>query len=121
MVFSPLELTKVDADHDGRQLWELKSPLRFSLRFNGEGITVTIPAGFITDFASVPRFLWPIFPPTGPWCEASVLHDYLYAHHFCSRFLADALFREAMYELKVPLWRRVGAYYAVRVFGKWGW
>lgn len=116
--FSELDVRKCSGTIDGRQLWQLVKPLDFFLAVNGGGIRVSVPAGFQTDFASVPRALWPIFPPQGPWCEAAVVHDYLYGSCRCSRFLADSLFREAMYRLGVPVWRRVAAYYAVRWFGR---
>jgi len=116
-MFSQLKLDKIEGESCGRQLWMLSKSLRFSLRVNRGDVTVFVPQGFITDFASVPRPLWPIFPPAGQWCEAAVLHDYLYSTKTCSRFLADALFREAMFQLKVPVWRRVSMYYAVRLFG----
>ena len=117
MTFSPLKLVKVDGESCGRQLWQLTRSLRFTLSVNGGSIRVSVPEGFVTDFASVPRPLWPVFPPQGQWCEAAVVHDYLYSSRTCSRFLADALFRESMHQLGVPLWRRVVMYYAVRLFG----
>jgi len=43
------------------------------------GQTFTIPEGFITDGASIPRVFWGVFG--GPFCpknlEASVQHDFL--------------------------------------------
>ena len=43
------------------------------------GQAFTIPEGFITDGASIPRILWSVFG--GPFCpknlEASVQHDFL--------------------------------------------
>lgn len=115
--FSPLQIEKVEGEADGRQLWALLCPLKMCLSVNGGGITVTVPEHYVTDFASVPRLLWPIVPPTGPWCEAAVVHDYLCGQSGCSRFLADSIFREAMFQLGVPLWRRVLMYYAVRLYG----
>lgn len=115
--FSSLRIEKASGQCDGRQLWRLTRSMRFSLEVNGGFLTVNVPSSFVTDFASVPRLLWSIFPPEGDWCEAAVMHDYLYTSRTCSRFLADALFREAMGQLGVPLWRRVVMYYAVRVFG----
>lgn len=115
--FSALKLVEVDGQSCGRQLWQLTRSLRMTLSVNGGAVTVSVPPGFTTDFASVPRLLWPVFPPAGPWCKAAVIHDYLYQSRTCSRFLADALFREAMAQLGVPVWRRVVMYYAVRVFG----
>jgi hypothetical protein len=105
---------------DGR--FELTGPLRFTLEMGNGEIRVTVPAGFSTDFASVPRILWPIFPPQGKWNKAAILHDFLYSTSGkCSRSLADSLFREAMYQLGVPWWRRNTMYWAVRIFGSPNW
>lgn len=102
----------------GRLKFELTKPLLFFVGPLGSwNVSVLVPEGFKTDLASTPRLLWPIFPPGGPWIRAAILHDYLYSLPSCSRFLADALFREAMYDLGVPWWRRVVMYYAVRFFG----
>ena len=86
----------------------------------GSGVTVEVPAGFVTDLASVPRCLWWLLPPFGPWSAAAVLHDYLYTQvrsGLCSRRFADLLFLESMTVLKVSRWRRLTMFYAVRLFG----
>lgn len=103
----------------GRPVKKLVEDLLFRLQINGDqGIRVRVPIGFETDLASTPRILWPVCPPDGPWSPAAILHDYLYGLPGCSRFLADALFREAMHKLGVPWWRRVVMYYAVRLVGR---
>lgn len=110
--------------YHGRPLFKLHEPLRFNLNMTGDGggIAVIVPQGCQTDFASIPRILWPIFPPWGKYTRAAILHDYLYSSSGkCSRFLADALFRDAMRELGVPVWKRVVMYYAVRLFGHLAW
>jgi len=104
-------------DIRGRTLYELVEPLRFEYTVNGGGIEVTVPKGFVTDFASIPRPLWSVFPPCGKYTKAAIVHDYLYTRQGCSRFLADAVFREIMFQLKVPYWKRILIYYAVRFFG----
>jgi hypothetical protein len=60
-----------------------------------------VPAGRITDLASVPRILWAIYPPFGRYTRAAVIHDDLYDGHRrrkarYSRMYADAIFYEAM-------------------------
>lgn len=112
----------------GRQVYELLESLTFLLpvgepgSMGGGGVVVEVPSGYRTDFASVPRILWPIFPPVGIYSRAAIVHDYLYTNDAgCSRFLADALFRELMAELGTPWWRRVVMYYAVRFFGGSAW
>lgn len=37
------------------------------------------PAGYEYDLASVPRLLWGIARPDGPWIAAALFHDRLYA------------------------------------------
>ena len=67
---------------------------------NGRAV-VEVPRGFRTDFASIPRFLWPIFPPdAGDTRRAATLHDFLYCQPHCgfNRAQADALFRLALKE-----------------------
>lgn len=90
---------------------------RFEIGAEGSGYLIVIPYGFITDFASVPRFLWSWFPP---WEDkASVLHDYLYkkASGF-SKLMADTIYLEAMRIQEDPSWKCWAKYYAVRLFGK---
>ena len=110
--------------HEGRQRYELLEDLDVKLPVNGDGggIRVQVPSGYVTDFASVPRLFWRVFPPSGKYNRAAIVHDYLYTNStVCSRFLADGLFRELMRHLRVPLWKRVAMYYAVRMGGQRGW
>ena len=100
----------------GRPCLKLTKDLIYERRTDGGYIRVSVPRGFVTDLATTPRILWSIFPPWGNWNSAAILHDYLSVHQVCSRFLCDALFREAMRDLGVPLWRRVVMYYAVRLY-----
>ena len=73
--------------------------------------------GFVTDFASVPRLLWSVFPPHGKWAKAAIVHDYLYATAKLSRSESDKIFLEAMCVLEVPKVKRILMYLAVRLFG----
>ena len=94
---------------------KLLSPLVFEFIPGCQPIEV--PAGFVTDYASVPRFLWSIFPPHGAARLASVVHDYLYSLRECPRAIADAVFLVAMKTSGVVAWRRWAMYLAVRLFG----
>ena len=104
-----------DLSNEGRGSWRLASPLAYSSDVSG--LTITVPVGFITDFASVPRA--PIaFWLTGDTAhEPAVIHDYLYATGLLPRALADSVLLEAMAVEGVPSWRRYAMYYAVRAFG----
>lgn len=82
---------------------------------------IYVPVGFETDFASVPRGLWNLCPPDGPYSQAAVLHDYLYQKHLRPRDECDAIFLEAMGVLGVPDWKRYIMYFCVRLFGGLFW
>ena len=88
------------------------------------GQDFVIPAGFVTDFASVPWPFWSFIRPWGRWGKAAVLHDWLYQNHqavWISRKGADRMFLEAMVVLEVAPWRRRLMYWGVRAFGWLAW
>src|SRR5262245_14892327 len=90
---TPLELEYQDGTN-----YKLLSPFQY----DASGFTVSVPAGFVTDFASIPRPLWWLLPPTGKYGKAAVVHDYMYrTHDAYSKEIADATFLEAMGALGV--------------------
>lgn len=103
---------------DGR--WRLVAPLVYYTDVLGRELTV--PEGFVTDFASVPRIpiVYELCGDTSS--EASAVHDFLYTTHPCVRSQADAILYEASAITGVPLWRRFVMWLGVRLFGwsHWG-
>lgn len=93
------------------------------------GRNFTIPAGYKTDFASVPQFLWGIFPPHGLAAIPSLIHDFMYDNRVFAdelgdenaRRLADVLFLNNMTDCGVPRWQRLIYFYGVRIFAKSWW
>lgn len=86
------------------------------------GGSVVVPAGFKTDLASVPRWLWPILPAHGLHEKAAIVHDFLYGRNregkpLVTRWTADALFRQGMASLGVSAWRRWLMWAGVRLGG----
>jgi len=82
---------------------------------------IVVPGGFVTDFASTPRALWSVLPPTGRYQLAAVVHDFLYWDQGCAREQADAIFRVAMSESNVKPTERDLMWQAVRRFGQRAW
>ena len=78
---------------------------------------ITVPAGYTTDFASTPKVIQWLIPPTGQYGKAAVIHDYLYSTGLYSREKADEIFYEAMLVLGVPKWKAYSMFKAVRMFG----
>jgi hypothetical protein len=104
---------------DGK--WRLLAGFTYAFGHEDSPVRVEIPAGFVTDFASVPKVLQGLIGSVETHGKAAVLHDYLYATQPVSRIVADAVFLEAMAVLGVPRWKRWAMYRAVRCFGWWPW
>lgn len=101
----------------GRGQWRLE----VRLVYRGAWEAFVIPKGFIHDFASVPRALWPLVGPVDDHAEEAVLHDWLYQTGLVSRADADGLFRRALREAGVGRARRWAMYWAVRACGGVAW
>lgn len=94
---------------------------QFTFRWKREGATIRIGAGFITDFASIPKFARLIIPKLGRYTKAAVIHDALYQDDVFGRSKADRCFLDAMQELGVVKWKRIAMYLSVRMFGWLAW
>jgi hypothetical protein len=105
---------------DGRT-WYLREPLVYDVGQEGSGNRVEVPAQFLTDFTSVPRPFWWLFPPWGRYGNAAVVHDFCYWRHTGKRAEADAIFLEAMAVLGVGAITRHVLYLGVRLGGWWPW
>jgi hypothetical protein len=102
----------------GRYSFELLAPFEFHVGDYPSDEVIRVPAGFVTDLASVPRVLWSILPPHGRYAKAAIVHDYLYVHAIRNKAYADKVFLEAMEVLGVPTLKRKAMYLAVRLFGR---
>ena len=140
----------LDAKFNPPRNWTLDTPLKFDsdtlsdegrdlLKYCGVRVTnknvVSVPKGYITELASVPRFCWAFIAPFDV-ARAAVVHDILYekintaykgekilTKHDRERYrkVADDVFKEGMESAvpPVPKWKIWAAYNAVRVFGRW--
>ncbi len=112
-VFTPLIVSPLpNGEH-----WVLLDEFSYIYTIENEKTTYTVPAKFVTDFASVPRFFWAVIPKTGKYTKAAVLHDFLYWQKDVSRKHADIVFLAAMKDCGVGFFTRKAMYYAVRVGG----
>ena len=117
----PLRVELTGRQKKGRPIWRVYEPIGFECELDGERRAVSVPSGFETDFASVPRFFWRFAPPGGPYAAAAVIHDWLYVHRIGERYDADRIFLEGMKSAGVGRFQRSIIYRAVRMFGNAGW
>lgn len=91
-------------------------------RENNEQEVLCVPKGFKTDFCSIPRIFWTIYPPLGggtkrtSYGKCGVLHDAAYQFKWYSRKECDKLFLEAMKCMGVGYITRYLFYWSVRLF-----
>lgn len=104
-----------------------------------DGAIFCVNVGFITDFATIPRIFWSIYPPFGRYTKPAVLHD-----RMCDAFLnketynnitkdisklpatlkdkkitrkqADRYFLESMKAIKVNKFTAYCLYFSVRLY-----
>lgn len=101
-----------------KQRWIVQEEIRYYSAITNEAYT--IPKGFLTDLASVPRCLqWLFSPDDHQYKWEACLHDYLYVTPTTGvcREEADLIFKEAMRVGVVDKWKEWCLYTAVRLFG----
>ena len=115
--------TKLNVQYVDGKHWILLSPFMYHVGHEGSDEHVFVWAGFCTDFASIPRLLWPVMGhPTGKHGKAAVVHDYLYQlPGSYSRRRCDQIFLEGLKVLGVGWLKRTVMYSAVRVGGRGPW
>ena len=100
--------------------WELQQELVYYSDLLGK--TITVPEGYFTDLASVPRVLRFVVPVANAKNrKAAVVHDYLCTHGqelliVRDQKQADKVFREALGVLGVGRFKSGALYYPVRTF-----
>ena len=104
-------------------------------RDNSKTETITVPTGFVTDLASVPRAMWAFIAPFDV-ARAAIIHDLLYKTIRQYRWkmkdkedanliakakkASDKVFYHAMKDAdpSVPSWKIYASWKAVDLFGK---
>ncbi len=95
-------------------LWELTAPLTYDAGRHG---VHTVPTGFRTDFASVPRAPLAFWYCGAQGEAAAVVHDFLYKSGQTSKDVADRVFYMALRDMGIGPVKATIMYQAVRVGG----
>jgi hypothetical protein len=100
--------------------WMLVETVEYSI--GNSGVIISVPKGFVTDFASIPQPLWSFgLSPYGRFSKAAIVHDYLYWKQDCTREQADNLLLIAMKESGVSRTQQSEIYLGVRAGGETAW
>ena len=111
----------LDARFLGNDMWLVLNDLTYQRDIKE---FITVPRGFITDYASTPRFVWLFMPKSGEYDPAAVVHDFIYVMggvlpgKTYTKADADHIFLETMEVLGVGWVKRKLMHQAVKWFGK---
>lgn len=114
----------------GKKYFKVTQSFRYYLNEENPDVWGYVPAGFLSDGASVPKPFWWLLPPWGSYGQAAVLHDILCETktlfkeeipYEITRKDADEIFLEAMNHLGVKWYVRYPMFLAVRAWGIFGW
>ena len=103
--------------------WLLLEDLTFETVRKGDNkyFKITVPAGFVTNLASIPVPLNVIYDKSGRYSSAGILHDYLYWTQFCDRKKSDRLIKEGLKATGSSYITRNTIKYGVLWFGWAAW
>jgi hypothetical protein len=105
---------------EGRALYVIGRDFYYCVDRTGE--VIRIPSGFLTDFASIPFPASLVLRPDGPYAQAAIVHDYMYAvGRRGGRDHADRVLLAAMEDYEVPSPLRTLVYQSVDKGGAKGY
>ncbi len=90
---APLILEALASERGGRGEFRVYLPFSYDVGFLGSGDTITVPAGFDTDLASIPWYARAFIPISGRMAKPALLHDWLL---ICGDRRAHEIFNEAL-------------------------
>lgn len=101
----------------------LTQPLIWTPRpeLQGKYAAVTVPAGFVVTFESIPRVAWGLLEPGSAMAQASIIHEYLYWMQSTSRAESDETFKTVMQDYAVDTRQAALIYQAIKFGGKTIW
>ena len=140
---------RIEQDADHPKFWTVLDGFEYHVGHLGSGEVLSVPAGFRTDFQSIPKAVrWAFGHPVDEYAASGLEHDWLYQHpangnlvgvvlslgvvdgsigvvdrkpKSRSRRRCDQIYLEMNKVLKCPWWKRTGKYTGVRIGGWVGW
>jgi len=103
----------------GKALYSALPGYRYYIGSMDSGRYVDVETGFITDGATIPRFLWWLLPPIEEYTQCTTLHDKLCTTYYIlelrdgleqqvpvTRKVIDEILKESMDVLNVTPWKK---------------
>lgn len=103
----------------GVALYSTLPGFRYYIGSEDSGRYVDVETGFITDGATIPRFLWWLLPPVEEYTQCTTLHDKLCTTYYIielrdgvehkvpvTRKVIDGILKESMDVMEITPWKK---------------
>lgn len=105
--------------NDDEETWTLTAPLVYQTDIElSIGNIITVPTGFVTDLATVPRWPFTYWIAGGKAKRPAVIHDWMYVEAIDDKAKADLVFHEAMGVIRMTALLRRYMYLATVIGGQ---
>lgn len=114
-----LEYNEKASKRFNKNYWKVVNGFVFYIRKGSVAFYVEVPTGYLTDGASIPRYLWWLIPPLGEYSQGTTVHDYLCNTYMITEVIngvptavaitrkeIDYILFDALEELGVVEWKR---------------
>jgi hypothetical protein len=112
----------------GKSLWNTRPGFRYYIGTKGSNRWVDVETNFVTDGATIPRWLWWLLPPIDEYTQCTTLHDKLCTTYFIielidgvehrvpvTRKVIDEILKESMDVMEVTPWKKKAIMFGVNV------
>lgn len=115
------------SDYFDKDYYYTTEPFTYHIDEYPSNMVVTVPVGFLTDGAKIPRAFWFWASPIGKHAQSAILHDYLCEYLTIqvdgnptkiTRKEADAIFKESLLILGVSKFKANLMYLGVSAYRK---
>jgi len=104
------------------QRWRILRDVTVQIGAGAHRHLVTVRRGLVTDFASVPKFIRPLFPDRICYGVGALVHDHLYKSGEVGKVIADALLKGLLLDCDgAAEWQAEIFFQAVHLFGFVAW
>lgn len=111
-----LSTTATDEWCGRRRIHELDIPFDCVISSSGMSMHVSVPAGYKTDYATLPVVCQLVLGNRDDWAEIAVLHDWLCDTHV-PYFICNQWMRSGLFCVGCPYWKRVLFFYGLMLLG----
>lgn len=123
-----LRFNKLATAMYGKNLWDTLPGFRYYIGSENSNEYVDVETGFLTDGATIPRFLWWLLPPIDEYSQNTTLHDKLCRTYTITRVVngvpttvpvtrkrIDEILKESMDVSEVTPWKKKAIMFGVNL------